>query len=408
MEQLSRLTVTGKTVFLRTEFNVALDAEFRVVDDSRIKSSLPTIEWLCQNCARVVICSHLGRPWGEYDPSKSLKHIVSTLADSLGRPILFAADCVGEPRREEQAKLGPGEVLLLENVRFHKEENDNDEAFAQALAEGMDVYVNDAFGNSHRPHASMIGVPKYVSHKAPGCLLARELEAINRFLEGTSHPSVAIIGGAKVAGKDGKIHVIRNLLGIMDTVCVVGKIAYYFLQAQGMAVGRTITADLRGIDAPGSEVQESVAECTAVLEAAERSGKRIILPVHSLAILPGSDESVTISYDRDTFPESASALDIGPRSREVAADLVKEASAVVWNGPAGYFEDSRFRGGTLAIADAVRTSSARVLVGGGDTVAALSGDAGFSDDRVHVCTGGGAMLAMLMGRELPAVRALTD
>ena len=408
MKTLSELTVAERCVFLRTEFNVALDGQYRVMDDSRIRASLSTINRLCQHGARVMICSHIGRPWGERDETKSLKHIVGPLGNLLGKPISFAADCVGPARRKAQTSLAPSEILLLENVRFHGEENDNAPGFAEALAENVDVYVNDAFGNSHRPHASMVGVPHHVSQKGAGLLLDAELEAVRRFLDGTKHPSVAVVGGAKVAGKDGKIHVIRNLLRTMDAICIVGKIAYFFLQARGEPVGKTLLEDTRGIDAPDSHLGQCLQDCSAVLEEAENRGKTILLPLDSVIAWPDRSDTSQVNHDLEIdFPKDAMALDIGPRTIEAIGALVRKAESVVWNGPAGYFEDDRFRGGTLGIADAVRRTKAEALVGGGDTVTALTA-VGFPSDRVHICTGGGAMLTMLMGRELPAVAALTD
>jgi phosphoglycerate kinase len=405
MKKLKELEVKNKTVFLRSEFNVALDKAFNVVDDSRIKASLPTIEWLCSNGARVVICSHLGRPWGEYDVSMSLKHIIKPLSDLLEKPVSFSIDCIGPERVRAQKALEPSQVLLLENVRFHKEENDNDAAFSQELAKDIGIYVNDAFGNSHRSHASMIGVPRFVKEKAPGILVEKEINAINSFLVDTEHPAVAVIGGAKVAGKDGKIHVIRNLLRMMDVICVGGKIAYFFMLAKGESVGATITADKRQIDAPGSDLANTLEECRAVLRLAEEKGKKIVLPVDSVVTQPGNDNAYVIDHQADRFPGDASALDVGPRTVKMIKDSVTNAKAVVWNGPLGYFEDERFQEGSLVVARAIEEYHPPTLIGGGDTLAVLK-KADISGKNIHICTGGGAMLTMLMGRELPAIEAL--
>jgi 3-phosphoglycerate kinase len=405
MKKLKELEVKNKTVFLRTEFNVALDKDFNVIDDSRIKASMPTIKWLCNNGARVVICSHLGRPWGEYDVSKSLKHIVKPLSDLLERPVFFSSDCIGSDRFQAQKALNPSQVLLLENVRFHKEENENDPTFSRELAKGIDSYVNDAFGNSHRAHASMVGVPRFVKEKAPGILVEREVNAINSFLLETAHPAVAIIGGAKVAGKDGKIHVIRNLLRMMDVICIGGKIAYFFMLAKGESVGATIRADKRQIDAPGSDLANTLADCRAVLQLAEEKGKKIVLPVDSVVTRPVDDKAYVIDHQEERFPDDASALDMGPRTVKMIEDSLTTARAVVWNGPLGYFEDKRFQEGSLVVAKTIEQYHPPTLIGGGDTLAVLK-RADISQENIHICTGGGAMLTMLMGRELPAIDAL--
>lgn len=400
MRTIQDIDVKSKTVLLRTEFNVVLDEG--VTSDPRLRYSVPTINALCERGARVLICSHLGRPWGSRDPSLSLHRLVEPLKDLLGRSILFVGDCIGPERLRLQRALQDGEILLLENVRFYAEENANDPVFAKLLSQGVDVYVNDAFGNCHRPHASMIGVPRFVREKAAGILLDRELKLITLFLNKTEHPAVAIIGGAKVAGKDGKIHVIRNLLSIVDVVCLVGKLAFFFLQSKNIQVGSTITADTRQIDAPGSDLWQTLADCRSLLEMAQRLGKHVILPVDCK-----TNELRNIDIERDSFPDKAIALDIGPRTISAIREVVETARSVVWNGPAGFVEQEEYRTGTVSIAQAVAESTARCLIGGGDTVAALAGFK-VSSERIHICTGGGAMLTLLMGRELPAVRALVQ
>jgi phosphoglycerate kinase len=402
MKKVTDIDVKGKTVFLRTEFNVALDKEFKVVDDTRIRASLPTIEWLCNNGARLAICAHLGRPWGSKDPAKSMKHIVGPLSELLGKSVTFVPDCIGPQRAQVLKNLSPSQAVLLENVRYYKEENDNDPAFGQSLAEGIDVYVNDAFGTCHRSHASMVGVPRFVKEKAAGLLVQKELDIIGDFLERTQHPAVAIVGGAKVAGKDGKIHVIKNLVRMMDSICVVGKIAYYFLEAKGLPVGGTISADRRQIDAPGSDVAESLKVCKALLDEA---ADKIVLPIDSVCLHSNEVDTSTVDHAKDSFPEGARALDVGPATTNKIANFVREAKAVVWNGPLGYFEDERFRTASLVVAKAVAEANAKTVVGGGDTLAAL-GKAAVESETLHICTGGGAMLSMLMGKKLPAVEAL--
>lgn len=400
MRTIRDIDVQSKTVFLRTEFNVVLDEN--VASDPRLRSSMPTISWLCENGARVLICSHLGRPWGTRDPSMTLQQLMKPLSNLLGRPLSFVGDCIGPERLRLQRALRDGEILLLENVRYYAEENANDPGFSKRLGEEIEVYVNDAFGNCHRPHASMIGVPQYVPEKVAGILLDHELKVINTFLDETEHPAVAIIGGAKVAGKDGKIHVIRNLLRIMDVVCLVGKLAFFFLQAKNIPVGSTLTADKRQIDAPDSDLPQALADCRSVLSMAEELGKQVILPVDCK-----TNAMKDIAIERDIFPNDAVALDIGPRTVAAISEAVETAKSVVWNGPAGFVEQEEYRTGTISIARAVAKSNARCLIGGGDTVAALS-DFGVSSENIHICTGGGAMLTLLMGRELPAIRALLE
>lgn len=404
MNTVREMNVRSKLVLLRSEFNVVLAGD--VTNDPRLRSSLPTVNMLSDSGARVVICSHLGRPWGKRDPAFSLRQLVGPLTSLLGRPISFAEDCIGPARVSGQSSLAPGEILLLENVRFYPEENMNDLPFSRKLAEGIDVYVNDAFGNCHRAHASMVGVTHFINKKAAGLLLEQELRVISSFLEQTEHPAVGIIGGAKVAGKDGKIHVIRNLLRRMDVLCLVGKIAYYFLQAMGIPVGRTLTADVRQIDAPDADFDQSLADCRAVLAEAEEVGTRIVLPVDCKTDSGGGEPGV-VDLEAGQLTDDGVALDLGPRSVARISEFVRDAKSVVWNGPAGFVERERYRLGTIAIARAVSESGARALVGGGDTVAALA-DLEVSSQHIHVCTGGGAMLALLMGRELPAVRALAE
>jgi 3-phosphoglycerate kinase len=336
-----------------------------------------------------------------------LKHVHGPLQDYLGSQVVFAEDCVGPARETLQDGMKESDVLLLENVRYYREENDNDAQFSRNLAAGIDIYVNDAFGNSHRPHASMIGVPRQVPERAAGFLVADEVNAIQSFLAGADHPSLAVIGGAKVAGKDGKIHVIRNLLRTLDRVAVVGKTAYYFLLALGKDVGDTITADSRQIDAPESDLRKTLDDCRQVLIEAERLKKDIVLPVDSVVETPDAGRTEVVGHDGPDFPGHGLARDLGPVSVERLTDMVGQAASVVWNGPLGYFEEERYQAATIAIAQALVGSRARALVGGGDTVAALTGS-GMSSDKIHICTGGGAMLTMLTGKILAAVAALED
>lgn len=404
-QSLKETRVHDRTVFLRTEFNVALDEEFSIVDDSRIVASLRSIEYLLANGAKLVICSHIGRPWGAADESKSLKHLVAPLGRMIKQDVRFSPACVGETREQLQSALRPGNVLLLENVRYNIGENNNDPSFAEELAKGIDVYVNDAFGNSHRSHASMVGVPRLVPDKAMGFLLEDELRILTEFLEHRRPPAVAVVGGAKITGKDGKIHVIRNLIPRMNTVCIIGKIAYCFLQAIGKEIGATLTADQRGIDSPDNDGNDAIRACRDALTEAERRSVKVILPVDSAVLFDGEEGPRMISFESPPKTNKFRALDIGSETVSLIQAAVAEANSVIWNGPAGYYEDSRFKTGTLAIAEALARSSAKALVGGGDTLAALK-EIGNESERIHQCTGGGAMLSLLMGKPLPAVEAL--
>ncbi len=407
MKTLNDVGLAGKTVFLRCELNVAIDPETGTPDYTRIRASEPTIQRLRTEGARVVICSHMGRPWGKRDPEKSLRQLVQPLESVLGAPVLFTDDCVGSARDDAVAALGPGQTLLLENVRYYAEENANDPSFGAALVRGVDVYVNDAFGNCHRPHASMVAAALAAPERCAGLLLERELHELELINRPEYRPTLGIIGGAKVSGKDGKIHVVRSLLARMDQVAVVGKLAYFFLLADGIAVGATLTADTRGIDAPGASLNEDVDACRAVLEEARLAGKPILLPADS--VVKVDDYRSLVQFPQEPVPERGRALDIGPATLAGLERAIDSARLVVWNGPAGYFEHPDYRAGTIGIAKALRASGKHGVIGGGDTVAAVVAVLeGQDNGAIHICTGGGAMLSWLMGAELPAVAALNS
>lgn len=405
MKIVDSVDVAGMSVFLRCEFNVGVDSAGGM-DLTRLEASLPTLRYLRDGGARILICSHMGRPWGKRDPSKSLSQLVEPLERLLQSKIGFADDCVGAEKLEKQARLVPGEFLLLENVRYYAEENANDPVFGRALVEGCDLYVNDAFGNSHRPHASMVAAARAAPQRCAGLLLAAELEQLELVNDPGLRPSLAIIGGAKVSGKDGKIRVVRNLLQRMDSVFLVGKLAYFFLQAKGIDVGTTLESDNRGIDAPGSSLEEDIQACAETLAEADRLSKEIILPSDSIA--EGPDGPFVADHVVNRPLAQARALDIGPETRERIEGVIKKSKLVIWNGPAGYFERPEYKEGTLAIARAFRSYEGRVVVGGGDTIAAIGEALGERTGNVHVCTGGGAMLTWLMGEPLAAVEALED
>jgi phosphoglycerate kinase len=403
MKALADIDVAGKAVFLRCELNVAMNDD-GVADYSRIEASRPTFDVLREQGCRIVVCSHMGRPWGKRDPSKSLRQLIEPLSRVLETEVRFVDDCIGEERDAAIAALEEGEVLLLENVRYYSEENSNDAEFGEALVRGLDVYVNDAFGNCHRPHASMVAAALAAPERCAGLLLERELCELEQVSDPEFRPTLAIIGGAKVSGKDGKLLVVKNLLTTVDRVAVVGKLAYYFLLAAGIEVGATLSADDRGIDAPGASLDDDIEACREVLDEAEELGKPLLLPVDSV-VSDAHGDSV-VDFASEGVPATGRALDIGPGTLEALTEAIESSNLVVWNGPAGYFEKPIYRIGTLGIAQALGRFSGRAVIGGGDTVAAVASVLDEGTASIHVCTGGGAMLTWLMGAELPGVAAL--
>jgi phosphoglycerate kinase len=403
MKTLAKTNVAGKAVFLRCELNVAMN-DNGVADYSRIEASRPTFELLREQGCRIAICSHMGRPWGKRDPSKSLRQLVEPLSRVLGTEVRFVDDCIGEERDAAIASLAEGEILLLENVRYYAEENSNDAEFGAALVRGLDVYVNDAFGNCHRPHASMVAAAMAAPDRCAGLLLERELRELEQVNNPEFRPTLAIIGGAKVSGKDGKLFVVKNLLKTVDRVAVVGKLAYYFLLAAGIEVGATLSADDRGIDAPGASLENDIKACREVLDETERFDKPLLLPVDSVVSDPDGDS--VVDFGGEGVAPTGRALDIGPGTLEVLTEAIEASKLVVWNGPAGYFEKPAYQVGTLGIAQALGRFSGHAVIGGGDTVAAVASVLDEGTASIHVCTGGGAMLTWLMGAELPGVAAL--
>ena len=410
---VERLPVEGKTVLVRVDFNVPLKegpgGAMQVGDDTRIAASLPTIRHLIERGAKTVLVSHLGRPDGKADPKLSLQPAAKRLAELLGRPVAFCPEAIG-PKAEAAAKaLAPGEVLLLENVRFHKEEEKNDPVFAQALAKLAETYVSDAFGTVHRAHASTVGVAKLFPQAACGFLIAKELQFLGQALAAPVHPYVAVLGGAKVGDK---IAVIRSLLERADTLLIGGAMAYTFLKAQGHGIGASL------LDEPHLKLAgELIAE-------AQAKGKRLLLPSDHLvtpktafaapskpgkAAKPGKDAPATpCGVD---IAEGMVGLDIGPETTRVYREEVRKGKMVVWNGPVGMFELPRFAEGTFAIAkamaEATRANGAVTIIGGGESVAAAN-QAGVAAGITHVSTGGGASLEFLEGRELPGIAVLTN
>jgi phosphoglycerate kinase len=386
---LADLDVKNRRVFLRADLNVPLDGG-RIADATRIDATLPTLRWLLARGARVALASHLGRPKGGPDPKLSLRPVAEHLARALGADVPLAPDCIGTATERLVTGLAPGQAIVLENLRFHGEEEKNDPAFARALAALADVYVNDAFGTAHRAHASTAGMVGYFRDKAAGLLLAREVEFLTKLLHAPEKPYVALLGGAKVSDK---IAVIENLLARVQALCVGGAMAYTFLRAEGKPVGR-------------SRVEEDKIELAReTLARAAEKGVRLLLPVDHLAADRLDAGARTIITSADAFPPDLLGVDIGPATATAYAAEVARARTVFWNGPMGVFEIEPFSRGTMAMADALAACKGTTVVGGGDSVAALQ-RSGKTASISHVSTGGGASLEFLEGRELPGLSAL--
>jgi len=389
---ITDVELVGKRVLIRVDFNVPLDARQVVTDDTRIRAALPTIRYALDKGAKVLLVSHLGRPKGKVVPAMSLAPVAKRLSDLLGMPVAMASDCIGEAVEAAAADLAPGQVLMLENCRFHAGDEKNDEAMSRALAKLCDVFVNDAFGAAHRAHASTVGVTKFVPVAAAGFLMAKELEYLGRAMTNPARPFVAILGGAKVSDKIG---VLQNLVKKVDALLVGGGMAYTFLKAQGMEVGASL------LEADKLDLARTI------LEAARAKGVTFLLPMdHVIAQKVAADAETRIA-DSTAIPAGWMGLDIGPKARAAFATAIRGAKTVVWNGPMGVFELTPFREGTFSVARAIAESGATSIVGGGDSVAAVT-QAGLADRMSHISTGGGASLEFLEGIELPGVAALMD
>ena len=389
------LELSGKRVFVRVDFNVPLDGA-RVTDDTRIRETLPTIEFARSRGARLVLASHLGRPKGKPDPKYSLKPVSEKLAELLGATVEFAADCVGADAEAKSRALSNGGILLLENVRYHPEEEANDENFSRQLAALCDgVFVCDAFGSAHRAHASVVGITRFVKQAVAGLLMERELAYLGKALSNPERPFVAVLGGAKVSDK---IEVVENLMKVADSMLIGGGMAYTFLKSQGLPIGNSLVE------------QDKLDLARKLLAEAKQRNFRLLLPVdHVLGAEFRADTKTQITSVNAT-PDGWMGLDIGPETIANFGAELAGARTILWNGPMGVFEMPAFAHGTLAIARAVAAATAKgatSIVGGGDSVAAIHA-AGLADKVSHISTGGGASLEFLGGRKLPGVEALTD
>ncbi len=384
--------VRSKRVLVRVDYNVPLDANGNVSDDKRITASLPTINYLLEQGARIILCSHLGRPKGEVKKEFSLAPVAKRLKELLpGVNIYFASDCIGEEAERKAAALKDGEILLLENLRFHKEEEKNDPEFAKKLASLAEIYVNDAFGTVHRAHASTAGVAAYLPAVA-GFLIGKELSIMGGALESPERPFVAILGGAKVADKIG---VITNLLNKCDTLLIGGGMAYTFFKAMGYEIGDSL------LDA------ESIDLAKQLMETAKEKGVKLLLPVDTVVAKAFAADAEHMTVASNAIPAGWQGLDIGEKTRELFAAEIKNAKTVIWNGPMGVFEFPEFAKGTEAVAKACAECGGTTIIGGGDSASAVK-KLGYADKMTHISTGGGASLEFLEGKVLPGVAALND
>lgn len=390
MQSLRDLALAGKRVLLRVDFNVPMDDAGRISDDTRITTVLPTIRHIREAGGKLILCSHMGRPKGKVVPSLSLAPVAAYLGHLLGVSVAMAPDCVGPQVREMVAAMQPGSVLLLENLRFHAEETANDPGFSEQLAGLADVYVNDAFAASHRAHASVVGVVERVAEKAAGLLLEREMDYFRKSMAEPVRPLLAVIGGAKVSTK---LAALENMLGKVDQMIIGGAMANTFLKSMGVAVG-------------ASKIEEELLETAKrFTEAAAAKGMRLYLPVDFVVADRFAADAVTRTVPAQDIPEGWMALDIGPASSLLFAEVIEGAGTIIWNGPMGAFEMDAFARGTMELCRRVGASPALSIVGGGDSVAALK-KSGEEKNVSYISTGGGAFLELLEGKTLPGVAAL--
>lgn len=389
---IDQVDLSGKRVVIRCDFNIPLDDSLQITDDSRLRAALPTINHVADEGASVILCSHLGRPNGQPIPELSLAPVAKRLRRLLGKDVIFAPDCVGPKVKNLVSQLKPGDVLLLENLRFHPEEEQNDESFAAELASLGDVYINEAFGTAHRTHASIVGITRYMKVAAAGYLMRREVEYLEGAVENPTRPFVAILGGAKVSGKIG---VIENLGKKVDKVIIGGGMAFTFIKAMGLEIGRSLVED------------DMLEFAKRIQEHAISRGVKFYLPVDCVvaaSLDPGAETKILPVQE---IPEGWYGLDIGPASVKLFGEVVQNAKTILWNGPMGMFERDAFSRGTFAMVHAVANAYALTIVGGGETALAVH-RAGESDSMSFISTGGGAALQLLEGNDMPGLAALPN
>ena len=392
MLSLKDLDFKGKRVFLRVDFNISLDEEGKIRDDTRIKAALPTINYLFGQKAKVIITSHLGRPRGKYNPKLSLKPVAERLSELIHQEVILAPDVIGDEVIKLKKELKENQVLLLENLRFHKGETANDPSFAQLLAQEVDCYVNDAFGACHRSHASVVGITQYVKKSAAGFLLKKEIDYLSKAIHSPQKPYVAILGGAKVSDK---IPVIENILNKADNILIGGAMAYTFFKAQGFEVGRSLIEE------------DKIELARLLLDRAREEKVNFYLPSDHIVAAEIDPRAEIKTVDSPPLPSNLMGLDIGPKTVEKYSGIIAEAKMIFWNGPMGVFEIDKFSQGTMKIAEAVANSEALSIVGGGDSVAAVY-KAGVSEKISHISTGGGASLEYIANETLPGIEALAE
>lgn len=392
---IDKVELKGKRVLVRVDFNVPLDENLKITDDTRIIESLPTIKKIVSEGGKAILMSHLGRPKGGPNPKYSLKPTAKRLSELLGKEVKLAPDCIGAEVKQMVNQMQNGDVLILENVRFHPEEEKNDPEFAKQLAELGDVYINDAFGSAHRAHASTEGVTKFIKVCAAGYLMQKELEYLGTAVSNPKRPYVAILGGAKISGK---IDVINNLLDKVDTLIIGGGMAFTFFKAQGKEIGKSLLEE------------EKIELAKEVLQKVQNTGVKFLLPVDVVVATEFNNNSPSTVMNVDSIPSDKMGLDIGPETIKLFRDEILKAKTVVWNGPMGVFEFDNFAKGTFEIAKSLAEATSNgvvTVIGGGDSAAAIA-KAGLKDKVSHVSTGGGASLEFLEGKILPGVAALND
>jgi phosphoglycerate kinase len=392
MLQLKDLDLNEKTVFLRVDFNVPLDEEGHITDDTRIRAALPTLTYLLEQNAKVICASHLGRPKGQFNPKFRMKPVMQRLSQLITEDFILAPDVIGPGVEERKESLMEGQVLLLENLRFYEGEKKNDPEFAQNLAKNIDYFVNDAFGACHRAHASIVGIPQYVKRSAAGLLVTKELEYLNQVVYSPKKPYTAILGGAKVSDK---IPILENLLNKADQILIGGAMAYTFFAAMGHVVGRSLVEE----DKKDLALQ--------IFKKAKDNGTNLQLPIdHIVApeIAAGKETKIIENFP---FPPDMMGLDIGPKTIQAYKSVITQAKTILWNGPMGVFEIEEFAKGTVKIAEAVAKSNALSIIGGGDSVAAVV-KAGVGEQISHISTGGGASLEYIANGTLPGIEALSE